>query len=33
MLNFIRVHAQGWIAWFIVGLISIPFALWGLILI
>lgn len=29
MLNFIRVHAQGWIAWFIVGLISIPFALWG----
>lgn len=29
MLNFIRVHAQGWIAWVIVGLISIPFALWG----
>jgi len=29
MLNFIRVHAQGWVAWFIVGLISIPFALWG----
>ncbi|HCC83106.1 MAG TPA: parvulin peptidyl-prolyl isomerase, partial [Methylophaga sp.] len=22
-------RAQGWIAWFIVGLISIPFALWG----
>lgn len=30
MLNFIRNHAQGWIAWFIVGLISIPFALWGI---
>jgi peptidyl-prolyl cis-trans isomerase D len=29
MLNFIRDKAQGWIAWFIVGLISIPFALWG----
>jgi peptidyl-prolyl cis-trans isomerase D len=29
MLHFIRDHAQGWIAWFIVGLISIPFALWG----
>ncbi|PHS26575.1 MAG: parvulin peptidyl-prolyl isomerase [Methylophaga sp.] len=29
MLNFIRVHAQGWVAWLIVGLISIPFALWG----
>ncbi len=29
MLNFIRVHAHGWVAWFIVGLISIPFALWG----
>jgi peptidyl-prolyl cis-trans isomerase D len=30
MLHFIRNHAQGWIAWFIVGLISIPFALWGI---
>jgi len=29
MLHFIREHAQGWIAWFIVALISIPFALWG----
>jgi len=29
MLHFIRDHAQGWIAWVIVGLISIPFALWG----
>ncbi|NOQ81991.1 MAG: parvulin peptidyl-prolyl isomerase [Methylophaga sp.] len=29
MLNFIRERAQGWIAWVIVGLISIPFALWG----
>lgn len=29
MLHFIRTHAQGWIAWVIVGLISIPFALWG----
>ncbi len=29
MLHFIRERAQGWIAWFIVGLISIPFALWG----
>jgi peptidyl-prolyl cis-trans isomerase D len=29
MLNFIRERAQGWVAWFIVGLISIPFALWG----
>lgn len=30
MLHFIRERAQGWIAWFIVGLISIPFALWGI---
>ena len=30
MLHFIREKAQGWVAWFIVGLISIPFALWGL---
>ncbi len=29
MLHFIREHAKGWIAWVIVGLISIPFALWG----
>ena len=29
MLHFIRDRAQGWIAWFIVGLICIPFALWG----
>ena len=30
MLHFIRERAQGWVAWFIVGLISIPFALWGI---
>lgn len=30
MLHYIRDRAQGWVAWFIVGLISIPFALWGL---
>jgi peptidyl-prolyl cis-trans isomerase D len=30
MLHFIRERAQGWIAWFIVALISIPFALWGI---
>lgn len=30
MLHFIREKAQGWVAWLIVGLISIPFALWGL---
>ena len=29
MLQFIRDKAQGWIAWVIVGLICIPFALWG----
>lgn len=29
MLHFIREKAQGWVAWLIVGLISIPFALWG----
>jgi peptidyl-prolyl cis-trans isomerase D len=29
MMQFIRDHAQGWIAWVIVGLICIPFALWG----
>lgn len=30
MLHFIRERAQGWIAWVIVGLISVPFALWGI---
>jgi peptidyl-prolyl cis-trans isomerase D len=30
MLHFIREHAQGWIAWVIVGLLIIPFALWGI---
>lgn len=30
MLHFIREKAKGWVAWLIVGLISIPFALWGL---
>jgi peptidyl-prolyl cis-trans isomerase D len=30
MLQSIRERAQGWIAWVIVGLISIPFALWGI---
>lgn len=29
MMQFIRDHAQGWIAWVIVVLICIPFALWG----
>lgn len=29
MLQFIRDQAKGWVAWLIVGLISIPFALWG----
>ncbi len=29
MLQGIRDNAQGWLAWVIVGLISIPFALWG----
>jgi peptidyl-prolyl cis-trans isomerase D len=29
MLQNIRDHAQGWIAWVIVGFISVPFALWG----
>jgi peptidyl-prolyl cis-trans isomerase D len=29
MLHFIRERAQGWVAWLIVGLVSIPFALWG----
>ncbi|HHH38525.1 MAG TPA: peptidylprolyl isomerase, partial [Sedimenticola sp.] len=30
MLQDIREKAQGWIAWFIVILISVPFALWGI---
>ena len=30
MLQTIRERAQGWIAWVIVILISIPFALWGI---
>lgn len=30
MLQSIRDNAQGWLAWIIVGLISIPFALWGI---
>jgi peptidyl-prolyl cis-trans isomerase D len=29
MLQFIRDRAQSWIAWVIVGLIIVPFALWG----
>lgn len=30
MLLAIREKAQGWVAWLIVGFISIPFALWGI---
>lgn len=30
MLQSIRDRATGWIAWVIIGLISIPFALWGI---
>jgi peptidyl-prolyl cis-trans isomerase D len=30
MLQAIRERAQGWLAWVIVGLISVPFALWGI---
>lgn len=30
MLHFIRERAQGWIAWVIVALLIIPFALWGI---
>lgn len=30
MLQEIRERAQGWMAWFIVILISVPFALWGI---
>ena len=29
MLQSIRENSQGWLAWLVVGLISIPFALWG----
>ena len=30
MLQAIRDRAHGWIAWVIVGLIAVPFALWGI---
>ena len=30
MLTAIRDRASGWIAWFIVGLLCIPFAFWGI---
>ena len=30
MLQFIRDRAQGWLAWLIIGLLIIPFALWGI---
>ncbi|HEX9802120.1 MAG TPA: SurA N-terminal domain-containing protein, partial [Gammaproteobacteria bacterium] len=30
MLEFIRSRARGWFAWVIVGMIIIPFALWGI---
>ncbi len=30
MLQFIRERAQGWVAWLIVGLLIVPFALWGI---
>lgn len=30
MLEFIRNRAKGWLAWVIVGLITVPFALWGI---
>ncbi len=30
MLQFIRDRAQGWLAYLIVGLLTIPFALWGI---
>lgn len=30
MLEFIREKAQGWVAWTIVGMLIIPFALWGI---
>jgi len=30
LMQGIRDHAKGWIAWIVVGFISIPFALWGI---
>ncbi|MGH8128512.1 MAG: SurA N-terminal domain-containing protein [Gammaproteobacteria bacterium] len=30
MLTAFRSHAKGWIAWVLVGLVSVPFALWGI---
>lgn len=30
MLEFIRERAQGWIAWVIIGMLIVPFALWGI---
>ena len=30
MLTTIRERAQGWIAWVIVTIISVPFAFWGI---
>lgn len=30
MLEYIRNRAKGWFAWVIVGLITVPFALWGI---
>lgn len=30
MLGYIRDRAQGWVAWLIVGVLIIPFALWGI---
>lgn len=30
MLQFIRDTAKGWVAWLIIGLLIIPFALWGI---
>ena len=30
MLHFIRETAKGWVAWVIIGLLIVPFALWGI---
>ena len=30
MLQFIRDTAKGWVAWLIIGLLIVPFALWGI---
>ncbi|MCC9002049.1 MAG: SurA N-terminal domain-containing protein, partial [Candidatus Competibacter sp.] len=30
MLQKIRDHAQGWFAYTIIGLLTIPFAVWGI---